>query len=148
MYRRSNVLWIDYFGGIYCQWGNAQRQLAQSEILQLTAQIENLWKQHSDKINTVTTASKSIFRTWNQKYKEGVAAAEKPLSHISQALAQKEQKESQLQQWDKQTKAYQAWEKDPYTIEMKKLAKAIELPQIQERLTNIQQAIKCKSMTL
>ncbi|WP_250126517.1 hypothetical protein [Chroococcidiopsis sp. CCMEE 29] len=59
---------------------------------------------------------------------------------ISQSINQKEHKEQQLLQWDKLGEAYQAWEKEPHTVEMRNFVEVFKLPQMQARLTNIQQA--------
>jgi hypothetical protein len=97
-------------------------------------------------MDIVNEMEKKPFHLWSQKYEAAVAQVKDTMDLISQSVAQKQQKEQQLQQWDKQAEAYQAWEKDPCTIEMSSIAQVLGLPQMQSR-TNIQQEQKRQEQT-
>jgi len=125
----------------------AQRQVAQAEIEVLAAQIDSLWSKYRQQMDLVNQMEKKPFHLWSQKYKAAVAQAKDTMDLISQSVAQKQHKEHQLQQWDKQAEAYQAWEKDPCTIEMSSIAQVLGLPQMQSRFTNIQQEQKRQEQT-
>ena len=85
---------------------------------------------------------KNPFRIFNQKYEAALTQVEQATGLISQSISQKDQKENQLKQWDKQERVHQAWEKSPQTIETSNFAKAFKLPQLQERLSNINQGLQ------
>lgn len=119
---------------------DAQIQLTHSQIKQLVNQIDSLWAKQAEQIDTVSKKEKNPFHAWNHKYQEAVAEVQKTMGLISQSINQKEHKEQQLLQWDKLGEAYQAWEKEPHTVEMRNFVEVFKLPQMQARLTNIQQA--------
>lgn len=121
---------------------SAQVQQLQSAIAQLATKIEDLWTQHSQQTSSLNTSGKGIFRAWNQKYFEAVSAASKTLAQISTVLTQKEYKENQLIEWSKTVEVYQTWVNRPQTVAMNKIAEVFRLPQMQERLTNIEQTIQ------
>lgn len=78
----------------------------------------------------------------NKEYKAAFQEVEQTLKLISKTVNQKNQKEHQLKEWDRQAEAYQAWEKDPRTSEMRSLWKVFKFPQVKSRLTKIQQGQK------
>lgn len=53
-----------------------------------------------------------------------------------------QQKATQLQQWSKQGQAYQTWNQEPQTVDMKLLSFGLSSPQIQERIANINQKLQ------
>ncbi len=96
----------------------ADRQFVQGEIEQLQAQINHLWQKQTQQAEIVEAMQKNPFRIWNSKYDAAVAQVQATTGLISQSITQKEQKETQLKQWDKLDEAYQAWDKSPQTTQM------------------------------
>lgn len=119
----------------------AEVQSTQAEIAQLNTQRENLFMEYSRLNDTINNAGNGFLRNFNREYKQAISAAENVLSQISTVLTQQEQKESQIVKWGKQAQAYRTWENNPKTVQLQKIAQVLQLPQMQERLTNIQQAI-------
>lgn len=121
---------------------DTNRQLVQSEISKLSSQINDLWMQQASQVQRVEAMQKNPLRAWNKEYDAAIGQLEKTMGLISQSVAQKDQKESQLKEWAQQGEAYQAWEKDPRTNEMRSLALVFKQPQIQQRLIHIQQQLQ------
>ena len=117
----------------------AEQQLVQHEIDKLVKQIDSLWSKQSEQVKLVELMHKNPFHLWNKKYDEAFAQLEKTMSLIGQSIGQKDQKESQLNEWGKQGEAHQDWENNPRTIEMRKIAEILKLQEMQERSANIQQ---------
>ncbi len=112
-----------------------QKQLIGSEVEQLVAQLHGLWQKYSQQ-NSKSSSSQGS-KSWD---KEALAQAQQTLQKIEWLLSQKEQKEKQLQQWQRQEEAHQNWEKTPRTSQMRSLALVLKLPQMQKRLTSIDQS--------
>jgi hypothetical protein len=82
---------------------------------------------------------KNPFHLWNKKYDAQLKQLATTMQAISQSIVQKDQKQSQQQQWSKQSKAHQEWETNPQTQAMQQLAAFLNLPQVQSRLRAILQ---------
>ena len=114
-------------------------KLAQDDIDRLSSQINKLRAQQANCVLKVESMQSSSLYTWNKELDEAIEQLENTTNLVEQCLAEKKQKESQLKEWSKQVEAYQIWERDPYTIEMRAIAIVFKLLQIQERLIYIQQ---------
>lgn len=115
----------------------ADKQFIQSEIDRLAQLINHLWTQQTELEKLIESMRYNPFRIWSKKYSDALAQLQQTLSTIGQSLAQKEQFEQRLIEWSAQEKAHQAWENEPRTLEMKRIAQALKSPHIQERLTSI-----------
>ncbi len=116
----------------------AERQVITGEVQQLTQSINSLGKQQREAIAAVESMQKSPLRNWNGKYDAAVAQVQQTANKLDRAIALHQQKDTQLQQWGKQAQAYQVWNKEPQTMDMKLLAQGLNSPQIQERLATAQ----------
>lgn len=123
----------------------ALRQLVQSEISELSSQINELWMQQASQLQRVESMQRNLLRAWNKEYYAVTGQLEKTMGLISQSVTQKDQKETQLKEWVQQGEAYQAWEKDPRTNEMRSLALVFKQPQMQQRLMHIQQQLQLQA---
>jgi C-terminal domain on Strawberry notch homologue/P-loop containing NTP hydrolase pore-1 len=115
----------------------ADRQKIELEVKQLAERINTLGHQQSEQLATVEAMQKSPFRSWNGKYDSAVAQVEQTANKLDNAIAHLQQRENQLGQWNKQEMAYSLWDKSPQTMEMRGLAKGLQSPQLQERLSSI-----------
>jgi len=116
----------------------AERQVITGEVQQLTQSINSLGKQQKEAIAAVEAMQKSPLRNWNGKYDAAVAQVQQTATKLEQAIALQQQKANQIGQWGKQGQAYQAWNQEPRTADMKLLAQGLNSPQIRERLANAQ----------
>ena len=98
--------------------GIAERQFVQNEVKQLQAQINQLWQKQAAQVSLVESMQKNPFRIWNGKYDAAVSQVQATTGLISQSLTQKDQKEQQLQQWEKLDEVHQAWSNSPQTSQM------------------------------
>ncbi|WP_028954592.1 hypothetical protein [Synechocystis sp. PCC 7509] len=103
----------------------------------LTEHINALGHQQAEQLATVEAMQKSPFRSWNGKYDLAVAQVEQTANKLENAIAHLQQRENQFGQWNKQERAYSLWDKSPQTVEMRNLAKGLQSPQLQERLSSI-----------
>ncbi|WP_148298161.1 DUF6908 domain-containing protein [Synechocystis sp. PCC 7509] len=115
----------------------ADRQKVESEVKQITDYINTLGSQQSEQLATVEAMQKSPFRSWNGKYDLAVAQVEQTANKLDNAIAHLQQRQNQVGQWNKLERAYSLWDKSPQTVEMRNLAKGLQSPQLQERLTSI-----------
>ena len=115
----------------------ADWQKVESEIKQITEHINALGRQQSEQLATVESMQKSPFRSWNGKYDLAVAQVEQTANKLENAISHLQQRQNQLGQWNKQERAYSLWDKSPQTMEMRNLAKGLQSPQLQERLSSI-----------
>ncbi len=115
----------------------ADRQKVESEVKQITDYINTLGSQQSEQLATGEAMQESPFRSWNGKYDLAVAQVEQTANKLDNAIAHLQQRENQLGQWNKQEMAYSLWDKSPQTVEMRNLAKGLQSPQLQERLSSI-----------
>ena len=118
---------------------NNDRQIVQGEVDKLLNQINALWVLQASQVALVESMQLQPFHAWNNKYHEAVAQLESTMSLISQSIAEKDQKESQLKEWVKLASTYSAWDKEPHTEQLREFAVVLKLPQMQSRLANIQQ---------
>lgn len=118
----------------------ADKQKVESEVKQLTERINALGSQQADQLATVEAMQKSPFRSWNGKYEGAVAQVEQTANKLENAIAHLQQRQNQLGQWSKLERAYSLWNKSPQTMEMRSLAKGLQSPQLQERLSSIAKA--------
>jgi hypothetical protein len=125
---------VDYFKAAPNPPTGTQKQLIQGEVEQLVAQVNHLWQKYSQQ-NSHSSGSTSS-KSW---HKEALIEAQQTLQNIERLLSQKEQKEKQLQQWQRQEEAHLDWVKTPLTSQMRSLAQVLKLPQMQERLISIEQ---------
>lgn len=116
-------------------------QSTQAEITQLNTQRDILFEEYSRLNNIINSASNGFLRNFNPEYKQAISAAQKILSQINTVLNQHEHKESKIVEWGKQVEAYRAWKTDAKTVQVQKIAQVLQLPQMQERLMNIQHAL-------
>ncbi|WP_146134135.1 DUF6908 domain-containing protein [Chlorogloea sp. CCALA 695] len=115
----------------------ADRQKVESEVSRITDHINALGSQQTEQLATVEAMQKSPFRNWNGKYDLAVAQVEQTANKLDNATSHLQQRQNQLGQWNKQEMAYSLWDKSPQTVEMRSLAKGLQSPQLQERLTSI-----------
>jgi hypothetical protein len=104
------------------------------EIDRLDRQIDRLWQKQALQVKIAEEMQKNPFSAWSKKYTAQLKQLETTMEAISQSLAQKDQKETQLQQWSKQSQADQEWSDNPQTIAMRQLATDLNQPQVQCRL--------------
>lgn len=114
-----------------------EQQAHQLEIDKLLSRINRLWSKQDEQVELASAMQKNPFRLWNKKYDAQLKQIETTIQAISQSIAQKDQKQTQQQQWSKQTKNYQEWENNPQTQAMRQLATFLNLPQVQSRLRTI-----------
>ncbi|SRR5579883_2280464 len=112
----------------------AQKHFINSEINRLSLHIDQLWSQYHQLDKYIQSIQHNPFRTFNRKYSDALSQSIQTLEHISGALAQKKQFEEQLQQWKQHVIAHQSWLTDPKTAQMKDIAQALNLPEIQQQL--------------
>ncbi len=118
----------------------SEQQIVQAEVDQLFHQITNLWEKHTAQTNEVNRLKNHPLRAWNKEYESALNQVEITLQELAQAVAQKDQKERQLEEWTHQANACSCWEREPRTAEMREIAEVLKLPEMQQRLSNIQQA--------
>jgi predicted nucleotidyltransferase component of viral defense system len=116
----------------------ADQQLVRIEVDGLFNQINSLWSQHASQTQQINRMRSQPLRAWNEEYELALKQAETTLQEISQRIAQLELHHRQLKEWEKQGLVRSSWEKEPQTIEMREIASVLGLPEIQQRLSNIQ----------
>ncbi len=114
-----------------------QKQKVEFEVKQLTERINALSRQQAEQLATVESIQKSPFRYWNGKYDLAVAQVEQTANNLDNAIAHLQHRQNQIGQWNKLERAYSLWDKSPQTVEMRNLAKGLQSPQLQERLSSI-----------
>lgn len=117
------------------------RQLVKNEVQQLVNQINDLRQNQVKQLTIVESMQKNRFRAWDKKYNYALLKLEKTTKLINQLTTQKTQKHNQIKEWSKQDEIYQAWKHSPYTIQMQTLIEVFAQPQMQKRLSQIQQEI-------
>ena len=111
----------------------------QDEVSLLAAKVDDLLKKQLLSVDRVNSLHSKPFGTWNGQYKEAIADLEQIQDSLQRFSTKKEQKVYQLQLWAKQSAAYQAWQNDPRTHQMKEFSLLLNSPQMQALLTAIQQ---------
>ncbi len=130
---------------------DTEQQAVKGEVAQLVEQINSLGKQRKEALAAVEAMQKSPLRNWwNGKYDAAVAQVQQTATKLENAIALQQQKATQLEQWSKQAQAYQAWSKEPQTVDMKLIAQGLSSPQIQQRLPaiNLRQSQKQSQQAL
>ena len=120
----------------------SQRQQINNQIEQIDRQIERLYQVLAQQQAVIASMQKKPFHSFDRKYKAALADAMATLGQIRKALVHKEHYENQRGEWNRQTQVYQAWERDPKTVEMHSIAAVLESPQMQQRLTDINQELQ------
>lgn len=115
----------------------ADRQKVESEVSRITDYINALGSQQAEQLATVESTQKSPFRNWNGKYDLVVAQVEQTANKLDNATSHLQHRQNQIGQWNKLERAYSLWDKSPQTVEMRSLAKGLQSPQLQERLTSV-----------
>ena len=120
---------------------SSQRQAVEQEISQWETQLNQLWQQHSSLANVVEQMQIFPFRLWNQNYNQAFEQLEGTLKSIEHAIAQKDVCHQQLQQWQRIESEHRQWSSSPQTTQMRQIASVLKLPQMQSRLSDIQQEL-------
>lgn len=85
---------------------------------------------------------KNPLRAFNKKYDAAFTELEQTMELIKEAVAQKDQKQHQLQDWAKQHEVYQAWLNAPQTRQMQEVAEALKVPHLKERVNQIRHKLQ------
>ena len=117
----------------------ADQQHVHDEIKRLERQLEQLQIQQAAQVKQVGQMQQNPLCAWNKKYQAAVAQLQKNVEMVQQSLAQKNQQESQLQQWAKLAAVRSDWFKDPHTLHLRDIASALNLPQMRQRFYRIQE---------
>lgn len=118
---------------------NTDQQHVHDEIKRLERQLEQLQIQQAAQVKQVGQMQQNPLCAWNKKYQAAVAQLQKNVEMVQQSLAQKNQQESQLQQWAKLASVRSDWLKDPHTLHVRDIASALNLPQMRQRFYQIQE---------
>jgi len=120
----------------------SQRQAGKQEMSQWETRLNQLWQQHSSLANVVEQMQLNPFRLWNKKYNEAFEQLEGTFKSIEHAIAQKDVCHQQLQQWQRIESEHRQWSSSPQTTQMRQIASVLKLPQMQSRLSDIQQELQ------
>lgn len=132
-----------YFANKPPQPPSSAEQLAtQQQVEKLQSQIGSLLKLQESQVTLLEAMQKNPLRGWNKKYDKAFNELEQTMQLIQKTIAQKDKKHHQLQVWTKQTETYQAWVSAPQTKQMYQVAEALKLPQIQQRINQIQNKLQ------
>ncbi len=121
---------------------SAEQLATQQQVEKLQSQIGSLLKRQESQVTLLEAMQKNPLRGWNKKYDKAFNELEQTMQLVQKTIAQKDQKHHQLQVWTKQTEIYQAWVSAPQTKQMYQVAEALKLPQIQQRINQIQNKLQ------
>lgn len=119
----------------------AEQLAVQQEIKELLPQIQLLWQRQERQVEIVEAMQKNPLRAWDKKYNAAFAELQQTMKQIKEAIGQKDQKESQLKDWEQQEKVYKTWLSAPQTKQMQDAAAVLKMPQIKERVNQIGQKV-------
>lgn len=117
----------------------AEQRVVYHQVNQLVDTINSLGKQQSDAIASVEVMQRNPLRNWDGKYDAAVTQIQQNAHKLENMRSLYQQKVNQLEQWGKQGEAYQSWNKEEQTVDMKLLSQGLNAPQIQERLATVLQ---------